>query len=387
MRTLSILAIAVLLSVGCTDRGPFEVSDPISAPDAPTLAAAPSSELTVMSRNLYIGGDISRIIGAEDPIAAANEVWNEILHTDYAARAVHLANEISRIQPDLVGLQEVIRFTVGPFSLPPVFPTTPLLDFIATLQANLTAQGADYVVAIRHPNTQMAAPVMFPAGLMLVGVEQADAILVRHGVEFENAQGHTYAAFPPPQFTPGFTLRRGLTRVDASVGGEWIRFMNTHLEIQTFAAIQELQAAELIRLADASPHPVIMVGDFNSAANRNAPMESRTGSYQMFLDAGFHDLWLPHEGVRNNSGPTCCQASDLSNRPSQLDQRLDLVLARGVDYWRESRRAAVNIATFGDRPSDRFLTEAGHHLWPSDHAGVKARIRFQTSAGEMLAAR
>jgi len=81
--------------------------------------------------------------------------------------------------------------------------------------------------------------------------------------------------------------------VDARIGVNWLRFVNTHLEIQPFAPVQEAQVTELIgHLVD----------------------------------------WLPPDGAVNNSGPTCCQASDLSSRASQLDQRLDLILARNVAY-------------------------------------------------------
>jgi endonuclease/exonuclease/phosphatase family metal-dependent hydrolase len=374
MRKLLALGFVALVAPACSDAGPLASADQAIVLSASASASVPSSvELNVVTRNLYLGGDIAPIIGAEDPVAAANEIWNEILHTNYPARAVHLAAEIARIEPDLVGLQEVIRFTVGPFGAPE-FPSAPLLDFLDVLRANLATHGLEYEVAVRHSTTRFAAPVGIPPNLMMVGLEQSDAILVRAGVVSENAHGQTYAAFPPPEFTPGFTLRRGWTQVDANIGGEWVRFVNTHLEIQPFAPVQQAQAAELIaHLAD-SPHPVILVGDFNSAANRNAPGESKTGSYQLFLDAGFHDLWLPHDGVSNNSGPTCCQASDLSNRASELDQRLDLVLARDVDYWQGSRSAAVKVELFGNRPPDRFVTAEGYHLWPSDHAGVFARI-------------
>jgi endonuclease/exonuclease/phosphatase family metal-dependent hydrolase len=371
MKRLCVLAFAVLLTSACSESGPLGVPEQGAALSRGPLPAG--AEVNVLTRNLYVGGDISRVFGAADPIAAANEVWQEILHTNFPARAEHLAAEISRMRPDLVGLQEVIRFTVGEVT-DPVFPSTPLLDFLAILQANLMVLGVEYDVAVRHANTRLAVPVLFPSGLMLVGLEQADAILVRRGVEVANSFGQTYAAFPPLELTAGFPLRRGWTQVDARVGGSWLRFVNTHLEIQPFAPVQEAQIAELIGHLAESPYPVILVGDFNSAANRNAPAESKTASYRTLLDAGFHDLWLAQDGVSNNSGPTCCQASDLSNRASELDQRLDLILTREVQYWRGVRKAAVQVEVFGHRPPDRFLTPDGYHLWPSDHAGVAAKL-------------
>jgi hypothetical protein len=378
MKKLLVLAFAALLTAACSESGPITVPEQGTALSRGALPA--SAQVDVLTRNLYLGGDISRVFGAPDPLAAANEVWQEILYTNFPARAEQLAAEIAHRKPDLVGLQEVIRFTAGAVT-DPDFPTAPLLDFLGVLQANLAAIGAEYDVAVRQVNTRLAVPILFPSGPMLVGLEQSDAILVRRGIEVANAMGRTYAAFPPPEFTTGFAIRRGWTQVDARVGGGWLRFVNTHLEIQPFAPIQAAQVAELIGHLVDSPHPVILVGDFNSAANRNAPAESKTDSYGMLMDAGFHDLWLAQDGISNNSGLTCCQASDLSNRASDLDQRLDLILARDIQYWQGIRRAAVDVEVFGDRPPDRFQTPEGYHLWPSDHAGVAARLFIATPQG------
>ena len=69
-------------------------------------------------------------------------------------------------------------------------------------------------------------------------------------------------------------------------------------------------------------------------------------------------------------GYTCCQAQNLLNTTSSLDQRIDLVLSRGgvgVD----------DIHLIGDSESDR--TPSG--LWPSDHAGVVATLEIPMGSG------
>ena len=350
---------------GDVERGVrFHEATSLEAPDAETLAR------TVQLRVLRW---FARR-GLLDPSTAADMcTWQGT-----GGFASHLRCSVSstavdgsvRIEgEDRAGLERLVRYCArGPFAL-------------ERLQANLAAIGAEYDVAVRQVNTRLALPILFPSGPMLVGLEQSDAILVRRGIEVANAMGRTYAAFPPPEFTTGFAIRRGWTQVDARLGGGWLRFVNTHLEIQPFAPIQAAQVAELIGHLVESPHPVILVGDFNSVAGRNAPAESKTDSYGMLMDAGFHDLWLPQDGISNNSGLTCCQASDLSSRASDLDQRLDLILARDIQYWQGIRRAAVDVEVFGDRPPDRFQTPEGYQLWPSDHAGVAARLFIATPQG------
>ena len=100
--------------------------------------------------------------------------------------------------------------------------------------------------------------------------------------------------------------------------------------------------------------PLILLGDFNSPANGSG------ATYNNLVAAGFKDAW----SIGGNSqGLSCCQAPDLLNAQSTLATRIDLVLFRGdfgvneVDIW-------------GEEPNDG--TPSG--LWPSDHAGVAARL-------------
>jgi hypothetical protein len=65
-------------------------------------------------------------------------------------------------------------------------------------------------------------------------------------------------------------------------------------------------------------------------------------------------------------GFSCCQAEDLRNTASLLDERVDLVLLKGA-------LTAKQVVVVGDESADR--TESG--LWPSDHAGVAATIRLE----------
>ena len=89
----------------------------------------------------------------------------------------------------------------------------------------------------------------------------------------------------------------------------------------------------------------MVVGDFN------ARPES-VGMPDELLDA-----WAV-----GGAGPgfTCCQAPDLGNDVSELFERIDYVWVRGAEV--------ETVALLGDQPA------AGTQRWPSDHAGVVARL-------------
>jgi hypothetical protein len=78
----------------------------------PTVAEAKKKgpKLTVMTRNVFLGADLSPAIGAaslSEAIDGAGTIWNELQRTKFAERAKPLAREIKRSKADLVGLQEV----------------------------------------------------------------------------------------------------------------------------------------------------------------------------------------------------------------------------------------------------------------------------------------
>jgi len=323
---LPALALAAFLATGCVDRGPLaphELPDgafgfpdaALGSPDAslgPPPPAAVPGEVRVLTRNLYLGGDIGPILAAQD-------------------------------------LEE----------------------------AAAAARGLDYEVVVRQPNIQVALPVPIEGTLSMVGYEDSDAILVRKGIPWTGAAAGEFQARPPEEVTAGISFVRGWTRVDAEVGGRWVRFVNTHLEIQEFRPVQEAQTAELLALLEASPLPVILVGDFNSAANPSAPEDRKTGSYAMIHQAGFFDLW-DREGDPDG-GLTCCHDPDLANATAQvLDQRLDIIFVRSHPGGGAREGSGFPGGSFtevvGAAPGDRFLGSLEQPLWPSDHAGVAASV-------------
>jgi endonuclease/exonuclease/phosphatase family metal-dependent hydrolase len=368
-RRMSLLALPFLIAAGaCSD-----LSGPATTGDA-SFGVASAEPVTVMSRNLYLGADIDVLIGAEPDgfEAAMMAAVGQLTRTTYTMphRMQYIAMEIAARQPDVVGLQEVTRYTMyfgdG---------TDDVLDYLDALTAILAILGQPYEVAAYQPNVSLTLPVG-AMGLAAINYTDGDAILVRRGVQWRDAaSGHFRNQVTLNVLGNEFSNLRGWNAVTVKLLGHWYRVINTHLEIQAFAPYQEGQAQELIAMAAREPHPVIMLGDFNSAANADAPPQSMTPSYASFLAAGFTDLWLNQANM--DAGATCCQAPDLSNEVSQLNQRLDLVLVRIRNQGWRVRASSVEI--FGNTTGERFATAGAmgaYSLWPSDHAGVLARIWF-----------
>src|SRR5918994_6631701 len=122
----------------------------------PTVAEAKSGpKITVMTRNVFLGADLSPAIGATSipqAIDGAGVIWNELQSTKFAERAKPLAREIKRSKADLVGLQEVALWhkqTPSDGGSPPISPIgTPATqveqDFLAILKRELKKIRAGY---------------------------------------------------------------------------------------------------------------------------------------------------------------------------------------------------------------------------------------------------
>lgn len=319
----------------------------------------------VMTRNLYLGASLTPALTATDTpsfLGAVAKIYGTAQFTDFPARAEALANEIATTRPHLIGLQEVsIWQTSGP-GVPPT------LDFLTTLQAALTARGLTYQVAATSANANIGPiPLVSPCastvvGACLVTLKDRDVILTDAGdrrLRWWGAKSGNYTAqqlfTPPVPGAPPVSFARGWASIEGSYAGERFRMVNTHLETEDFPAVQEAQATEFLAGPAASRGPVIVTGDFNSAADG-----STTRSYAL-LTASFRDSWNP---ATLGAGLSCCQNETLTNATSQAATRIDLVLGRrGV--------RPVTARLVGATP---FRTTAP--AWASDHAGVVATLRL-----------
>src|SRR5947209_4780563 len=77
---------------------------------AGVAAAGRAGQVTVMTQNLYLGTGLNDAFTAtswSQLAAAGSQDWANVLASDFPARAGALADQIGRVRPDVVGLQEV----------------------------------------------------------------------------------------------------------------------------------------------------------------------------------------------------------------------------------------------------------------------------------------
>ena len=364
LKYLAILALVV--SQACSDKQ-FQPTEPIVLLDGAGIEehlgrGDGPRDVTVMTQNLYVGADVDAVITAlatpdpSDDVPALLAAVATLERTDFPTRARAIAREIGRTHPEVVGLQEVS--TIG-IDIPPLGISVHL-DFQQLLLDALSAQGLNYVVAVRLDNFT-AAPT---PGISLT---DADVMLVDpNRVQVLTTGGHTFSA-NLGVVAPGVDLQRGWVEMTAVIGGRTYTFASTHTEgtgpEELLLQLHAAQVSEIVAsLGTASP--AIVMGDFNSKPNSPA--------YQVMLGGGFTDVWgALRPGVR---GYTCCQLADLSNPRPVFSQRIDYVWTRGLGDARGRHSLLGQVSLYGGVPSDRIKNAAGQWIWPSDHAGLIANV-------------
>lgn len=329
---------------------------------APAAAHAAKPDVTVMSRNLYLGADIITLAAASDvndEMQRAQALHATVDQTNFPARAKAIAAEIRKAKPDVVGLQEVARYYKGADGVHDGIKdaTTPLYDWLAILQSELKSAGQRYKVVSRQDEIDVEVPSADGYDLRLT---LGNAVLVRRNkgtrVKFVKDVHGTFTDQLDVPLADGQTvhLQRGYAGMDGKAAGRRFRFLDPHAEAYS-AELAGKQFAELTKTAAKSrKRPTIMAGDFNS--DPAAPNGGAAG-YENVLAAGFKDT-----GKR---AATCCQEENLLNAASELDQWIDHIVVR-------PKAKVLRSYVVGADPA---LKVAG--LWPSDHAGVVAKLRLR----------
>lgn len=338
--------------------------------------------VTVMTRNLYLGGDITRPVraaqgrtGTDALLAlghAAAGLRTVVDETDFPTRARLLAAEIADRRPALVGLQEVALWRHGPLQLdhPGRLDATEVdLDFLAVLRTELAARDASYDVAVAQDESDVEAPAFTgdprDGNGRDVRLTMRDVVLVRTGVGIEvtgTGSGRFAQRLDVDLGGLPFAFVRGYAFADVRVGGRPVRFVTTQLESQG-SAVALAQARELLAgpLAVTGP-PVVLACDCNSDP---AGTGSEAAAYGLLTGSGLTDAWLGQPD-REGTGATCCLGERLDAATPTFDRRVDLVLSRGAV-------ATVRAGLVGASAADRDPTGG---LWSSDHAGLVAELRL-----------
>jgi endonuclease/exonuclease/phosphatase family metal-dependent hydrolase len=355
------LPLALLLSAAplaaCGPDGPSIASD--------ALSAGAAGGTTVMTRNLYVGADLFAPFASDDPLGTAAAVWQQIQDSDPGERMAAVADEIARAAPDLVALQEAYRFEVTPLGAPG--PLLLEIDYLDSIEQALAARSLAYQRAAVQPHTVLTVP--FPSLGVQVTIIDRDAILADEDVTVLASGGGDFDA----AFTTSLAgvipvvLKRGWAEVQAEHEGVEFTFVSTHLETKDFGPLQSLQALELVARFGATS-PLVLAGDTNSdpgdPAPAIAPGQTVPTPYAA-LTSVLEDAW---RSSSVEGSYTCCFDADIAPPSRPLFERVDLVLLEGAATTRAPHRVGLApLAELGGR-------------YPSDHAGVVARLRFEAVA-------
>ena len=380
-------------------------------------------EIEVVTLNQYLGADLTPVLNAspEEFNDALVGVLQQAAASDFVARALEQARMIVKRSPEIIGLQEV--WTLSCIDLTPPESGYGCDDpsisnaFVDHLQLTLEAlskNGVDYLPAAIVKNLDLSIVTLpgLPFSGIPFNINGSDAILVavdrdvilsRLDVEVTKVDWSVYepfglclkpsldgcnyqvVAFANTPVGP-LAIERGFVAVDASVGGQDYRIVNTHFEVKgeviglpEFTFYQAAQAYELLETIDVTTPPelsLIVLGDMNSSPEQvdipgvfPAPFVTGiTTPYHQFADSGFHDVWELRPG--KVPGYTCCQAEDLVSRQALMMERIDMIFT-----W-DMPEKVKQTRVLGDKVSTK-TNPPGLGLWSTDHGGIATVLQFQ----------
>ncbi|MEA2123381.1 MAG: hypothetical protein QOI80_163 [Solirubrobacteraceae bacterium] len=356
----------------------------------------PPRSVTVMTRNLYLGADITRPIVAVEgksggaalvAFGNANLATRAIVdQTSFPARAKLLAAEIAANKPDFVGLQEVTTWRRGPKDLSKIGQpdsTTVDIDFLKVLQKALVKRKAPYKVVRAQQESDVEGPAFegsdpFAAGGFDVRLTLRDVLLRRKAskVKVTKSFSKQYTAHLDIAFSGiQFSFIRGAVWADAKLGKRKFRIVTTHLESQG-SALALAQAQELLAgPAAVKGKPVIVVCDCNSDPNEAVTEDGNRAAYQALTGQSpysavgaspLFDTWTTaHPGDAGLTSGFSELVNDADT--SRLHHRIDLVLGR---------TAGGTALTVLSAKITGLVKKTAGGLWASDHAGVVAKVKL-----------
>ena len=362
--------------------------------DANSKAKKAGHQLTVMTRNLYLGADIQRPLEAvaavppTDPLyqqkvvialANANAFTRDIVdRTSFPTRARLLTKEIARTKPDVIALQEAALWLHGDLELNANLGVpnaeTVDYDYLQILLDDLSKAGLDYYAAKVQRESDVEAPSFtgYPPGADArdVRLTMRDAVLVNADADV-SVVGRGGGSYSPentlvvPLAGRNMVFTRGYAWVDLKVGAKKVRFIATHLE--AFGSNFALgQAQELVAGPASKPGTTTIIGCDCNSDPLNSTLSNgveHRAPYDWIVGHGFTDEWLQwrpaDQGFTSGFNET---VNDVDN--SAIDHRIDMIFARTPS----GKPLAVTAGQVtGTAPTDKDPLTG---LWPSDHGGV-----------------
>ncbi len=327
----------------------------------PTTPGQSARIVPIMTQNMDEGTGFGPILTATkftDLLSVVTATYLEVQASNVSERSAAVARQIRAQQPALVALQEVSLWRTGEFLAPPA--TNVAFDQLQSLLDALNQHGLHYAAIGVQTELDAEAPSSLGFDVRVtdrnVVLARTDLPVSQFRVLAIHMQDYSAELMVPTLVGP-VTVPRGWIAVDAKIRGTSYRFITTHLEAAS-AAIQEAQAVELLQGPANTTMPLVIAGDFNSAASGGP---DTTATYNKLTNSGLQDAWTL---VSTDPGFTWpLHGEDPFTATSTPSERIDLVLVRnGV--------TVSGAARVGNTSADR--TPSG--LWPSDHAGVVATL-------------
>ncbi|HEX5817381.1 MAG TPA: endonuclease/exonuclease/phosphatase family protein [Gemmatimonadales bacterium] len=382
MRRLLLPIATALLAVACNTSDnagptPLPAGDLAAGTNWETMIASAGEgamPIRVYQQNVYPGFNIDNlVIGLIQTSGSGNPAYfvdslavamATLDATDWRERAARMAQEIEAQNPDVVSLQEMVtiqRQGLQILGLPFADSRT---DFLAIFTEELAKRGLPYKLVDSLPLTYAPIPISelfalpLPPGTIFATYYDRDALFVRKNVAVANVVADTFAV----GLNEVVYQSRGFIAADLTLRGKTWRYIGTHPEPSWPAGSNPTQISELLDAANGTGLPVIIAGDLN--------LLPTSTWYAQLTGAGFIDL-LQQQYGSTAAGYTCCQDDPaLRNTSPTLVKRIDYVMARPAAGY---GLGPFDIEVFGDEPTDRSATG----MWPSDHAGLLAKLVLQ----------
>lgn len=278
---------------------------------------------------------------------ATLNVWNKSGPWNERLRLIRA--EITRISPDILGLQEILRFAPDGAAF---------VANASNCQATEIAAGFGYHVAY-------AAASDYGAGLKF-----GNALLSRFPVLLEQA-------FVLPGIESGETRSLLYVKLDTPFGV--LPVFVTHLNWKFHQGSVRLRQVRFIadRIAELTPVkssdlPPVLMGDFNAEPEADEIRYLRGLAVVEGQSVHFADAWL--HGGAGSLGATFHRDNDYARTAHEPSRRIDYIFVRGPDHLLrgEPMRTEIVFAT----------PEAAENgaIWPSDHFGLISEIYFAARA-------
>lgn len=325
-------------------------------------------KLKIMTRNLALGASVQSLMditALSVAMAALESLLNVVTTSDIQTRVKAIATEIQTLDPDVIGLQEVIMIRQqSPGDFFDTLATNTLnseiivIDFLTELMDALTEKNLHYQVVTN--GIGYGVDIEAPGQERDLRLTDRDILLVKEGLTWENEKSVTYNQNLKNDFTMGpsvFSIiaSRSFSKITLNWESQKIDIYTTHLEVPSNGSdIQKQQAKELI--SDLSgEHPAIFLGDFN------APPGSET--YKFIVDQSLTDTWVV---LSKPETSTCC--FNLTNETQLFKTRIDHVFFKST----EQVTLIAIAATVTQQNKDEMVqrTTDSSYTWASDHAGL-----------------